>query len=519
MQAPFSQMTLAALLLGAIQRHGRRPAITCDGSTFSYDDLDKQSNQLALALRARGIGTGDTVALHLKNSLEFVLADLAILKLGATKCALNELMSANELGYCIGHAGAKLLIRHDSLPLPDFSGSPAPECVTVGHSAAGLPPGTMHWNDLLSLAGGGKAEAGFPAPDPDSRASYSYTGGTTGTPKCVVHSQARMAVNLLAHIVCGDIRADEVMLLTTPLPHSAGYHLQAGLYMGAHIVLDAGFSPRAVTATCREKHVTWTFMVPTMLYRLFDTISDTAQPPRSIRTIVYGAAPMSQERLEQGLDVFGPVFIQLYGQTECPNYITTLGKDDHLDPTRLRSCGRPVPFCNVSIVDDRGAAVQPGEVGEITTASPYLFVEYLNNPEQTEKTLAEGRLHTGDLAYRDDEGFIFLVDRAKDMIITGGLNVYSVEVEYAIRQHDAVRDVAVVGLPHPDWGEAVTAVIVSERDVPHAELKEFLAGSLSTYKLPKEVHRTDALPLTPYGKVDKKKLRQAYGHAGTTLWS
>jgi fatty-acyl-CoA synthase/long-chain acyl-CoA synthetase len=339
----------------------------------------------------------------------------------------------------------------------------------------------------------------------------SYTGGTTGKPKCVVHTQGRLAINLLAHLSCGEIGPNEVMLLTTPLPHSAGYHMQACLFAGGHVVLAQRFDPVAIPEICNRHQVTWTFAVPTMLYRLIDALSGQTEPLPSLRTIVYGAAPMSQERIEQALDLFGPVFIQLYGQTECPNYITTLGKADHLDPHLLRSCGRPVPFCTVEILGEGDTPAGIGEVGEITASSPYLFVEYLNNPEQTAKTLIGGRLQTGDLAYRDRDGFLFLVDRAKDMIITGGMNVYSVEVETAIRQHEAIEDVAVIGIPDGDWGEAVTAVVVSNTEISSRDLKAFLSNRLSAYKLPKNVRRVSALPLTPYGKIDKKALRKAYG--------
>lgn len=500
-------MTLASLLISAIRRHGTRPAITCDGTTLTYEDLDQTSSSIARALHDMGVTGNDVVALHLRNSLEYVIADLAILKLGAAKCPLNELMSREELGYCVASAKAKVLIRHASLPEPEIGTDVQVTKVIVEDASPATNSGSLCWSDLLLQGAATTDETFLSLPGPDDIASLSFTGGTTGKPKCVVHSQARLGLNLFAHMYCGDVRSDEVMLLTTPLPHSAGYHMQGCLFAGGQVILKPKFDPVSVLECCDEYQVTWTFAVPTMLYRLIDTLLDRQQSPVSLRTIVYGAAPMSRERLEQGLSMFGPVFVQLYGQTECPNYITTLSKHDHLRPELLTSCGRAVPFCALEILAEDGASLPAGEVGEVAAASPYLFMEYRDNPEQTAKTLAGGWLRTGDLGYRNQDGYVFLVDRAKDMIITGGMNVYSVEVEAAIRKYSAVKDVAVIGVADADWGEAVTAIIVSDSVVSLSELKAFLGSKLSAYKLPKHLHQVESLPLTPYGKVDKKVLR------------
>lgn len=508
MTIPPPTMTLASLLLAAIRRHGKRPAVSCGAMTLSYAELETRSEELACALQLLGVGAGDTVALHLRNCLEYVVADLALLRLGAVKCALNELMAPEEISYCLQHAGVKLLVRHASLPRPGLGEIPVSvTCIVVPDGGTRNPDTELDWGTALERGRRADGIARLATVAEDSVATLSYTGGTTGAPKCVVHQSGRLATNLLAHVVCGDVRSDEVMLLTTPLPHSAGYHMQACLYMGGHVVLDQKFTPERALSLCKTHNVTWTFAVPTMLYRLFDVMQDAGPPPGTLRTVVYGAAPMSEARLRQGLQLFGPVFIQLYGQTECPNYITTLSKDDHLDPALLRSCGRPVPFCDVEIVDAQGAPVEEGQVGEIAAAAPYLFARYHANPEQTGAILVDGRLRTGDLAFRNAAGFLFLVDRAKDMIITGGMNVYSAEVEAAIRLHPDVLDAAVIGVPHPDWGEAVAAAVVSEADMPLREIKTFLSGKLSAYKLPKSVLRLESLPLTPYGKVDKKQLR------------
>ena len=234
-----------------------------------------------------------------------------------------------------------------------------------------------------------------------------------------------------------------------------------------------------------------------------------APVPSSLRTIVYGAAPMSQDRIQQGLALFGPIFLQLYGQTECPNFITTLSKNDHLQTSLLASCGRAVPMLELRIIKFDGETAGVGEVGEVAVASPYLLVEYYKNPKATGEALQGRWLHTGDLGYLDDRGYLFLVDRAKDMIISGGMNIYSIEVEEALRQHPAVRDAAVIGTPDLDWGESVSAFITARGPVDEAELRSFAKTILSAYKVPKRIVVLDDLPVTKFGKVDKKILRSS----------
>jgi fatty-acyl-CoA synthase/long-chain acyl-CoA synthetase len=310
-----------------------------------------------------------------------------------------------------------------------------------------------------------------------------------------------MAWNLFSHISCLDIRAEEVMLLTTPLPHSSGYHMVAAFLQGAHVVIEARFDPSRFFALCQQLKVTWTMLVPTMLYRLLDHPSAGTAAHQSLNTVVYGAAPISRARLAEGLSKFGSVFLQIYGQTECPNLITTLSKDDHREPHLLSSCGRVVPLVELRLRPDESGA------GEVEVNSPYLLTEYFRNTDATNDALQNGWLRTGDLG-RLEDGYLFLVDRAKDMIISGGMNVYSTEVEGVLREHPDVKEAAVVGLPHPDWGEAVTAVVVTDHGADAEQIRQFAKARLSAYKVPKNVHIVDDLPLTQYGKIDKRLIRE-----------
>lgn len=488
--------TSAQLLLAALQRHSKRTAITTAGRSLSYAEIDALSDQLASYLAHKGVGPGIAVAIHLRNGWEYVVSEFAILKLGAIRVPLNELMGAPELGYCLEHSGAHLLITEADLPKASGLQREV-RTIVVGAEANSLEDGQVHWAGAFDQTAGYERHA----PDPNDTAIIAYTGGTTGRPKGVRHTYGRMAWNLFSHINCLDIHADEVMLLTTPLPHSSGYHMVAAFLQGAHVVIESRFDPARFFEICRELRVTWTMMVPTMLYRLLDHAAAGTDAHQSLKTIVYGAAPISRERLEEGLKKFGPVFLQIYGQTECPNLITTLSKDEHNDPSLLASCGRAVPMVELRLRPDESGA------GEIEVRSPYLLTEYFQDAGATSDALNDGWLRTGDLA-RLEDGYLFLVDRAKDMIISGGMNVYSTEVENALREHPSVKEAAVVGLSHPDWGEAVTAVVIAQDGADAEDIRLFAKSRLSAYKAPKSVHIVKELPLTQYGKIDKRRIRE-----------
>jgi fatty-acyl-CoA synthase/long-chain acyl-CoA synthetase len=476
--------------------------------SLTFSQLDAESTALAASLRRRGIAKGDSIALHLRNCAEYVIADLAILKLGAVKIPLNELMGVDELSFCLEHASVRALVRHSDLP----EASRKPACLIHTLSLASSLETPIPLDEQDSEAGNSFERAEL---NPGDVAVIAYTGGTTGKPKGVLHIQSTLAVNQFAHIVCGDVRSDEHMLLVTPLPHSAGYHLQACLIQGGCAILASKFDPASFVETCRRHRVTWTFAVPTMIYRLLDYLQTHSQPLTDLRTFVYGAAPMSLERLEEALVAFGPVFIQIYGQTECPNFITTLSKEDHLDRSLLSSCGRPVPFLGLTLHDTSDAGV-----GEIEVRSPYNLVEYYRNAEATQQALVGGALRTGDLARIDDRGFVFLVDRAKDMIISGGFNVFPSDLEQVVGAHPEVMDVTVIGIPHERWGETPLALVIRRpgASATEAELLGWANERLGKHQRLGEVAFRDEFPRNALGKVLKKDLRAPYwAAAGRTL--
>ena len=500
-------LTLRTLFDGTLERFGERPALVFAERTWSYRELAREANRLAHALVAAGVGPGTPVALMMSNRAEYVVADQALLRCGAAKVPINDMLSPSEIAYILGDSGAVVAIA-DAGMAPAALASDATDLHTVVLVGEGSVPGTVAWCDLLEAR-----EPDVPPAVPVAGGDVgliAYTGGTTGRQKGVVHTQRGLAVNILAHVVEMGLGDDERLLLTSPLPHSAGFVLQAGLLKGALHLLERRFDPEVVLARIADDRATFLFMVPTMIYRLLDRAEGRQVDLSSLRTILYGAAPITRERLEQGLRRLGPVFMQLYGQTEAPNFLTRLTREDHdpAHPERLGSCGRAATLAEIAILDEDGTPVPPGEPGEVCARAPYVMAGYHGLPEKSAETLRGGWLHTGDLGRMDAEGYVHLLDRKNDMIISGGVNVYSTEVENVVQGCPGVAQVAVAGVAHPDWGEAVVAFVVpATGGFDEGAAEATCRAQLAAYKRPKAYRRLDALPVTPYGKVDKKALR------------
>jgi fatty-acyl-CoA synthase/long-chain acyl-CoA synthetase len=524
-------LTVKHLMVAAMDRFGHRTALIHDDQSYSYADLAERANQLGHALVALGISPGDPVAICLENGVDYVVADQAIARIGAARVALTDMLSAKDIAYCLSDSQATVAIAGGAmLAAAGRSGSPSLRTIlAVGDSGAQpdgatadgsteRPPAIVRLSDVVS---------GQPSSLPDSSASETdlgliiYTGGTTGKSKGVMHQQTGLSLNLLSHLIEAGIGEDERVLLTSPLPHASGFLLQAAFLRGATVFLDQKYDPGAVLRRISDDRVTFTFMVPTMIYRLLDAITedrDNSLDLSALRTILYGAAPITEDRLEQGLHIFGPVFVQLYGQTEAPNFLTRLRREDHTtDPRfrhRLSSCGQAVTMARIEIVDADNPArrdLAPGEVGEVIASAPYTMSGYHNLGEATSKALRDGWLYTGDIGRLDADGYLYLLDRKNDMIISGGMNVYTTEVEGVVAAIDGVKQVAVTGVPHPDWGEAVVAFVVAEDETDTDVLIDRIMGTcrtdLAKYKVPKEVFFADTPPTTAFGKVDKKALR------------
>lgn len=511
--------TLKDVFETSLRKYADRTAVVDDDRSLTYRELDRRANAVAHGLVERGVEVGDRVALVLSNRLEYVVADLAVIKAGAAKLPLNDMLTAEEFEYMLRDSGAETVICG-----PNFTDTIASirEGLPALETAIGIEDASPEGFVPFAALDGDESEPPDQTPDGDDVAGHYYTGGTTGKPKGVLHTHDGITTNVFAHIVELGVSGDDTLLLMTPLPHSAGMFCWSALLTGATAVIRAGFDPNAALESIERHGVTWTFMVPTMIYRVLDHPDRESADTSSLESLVYGAAPMTPARLREGLEAFGPVFLQFYGQTEVPNLITTFGKDEHRRAVeddrdeRLSSAGQPCLTADVRIVDaetgDPDDRVETGESGEILARSPYAMAEYYERPEATAETVVDGWVRTGDVGRRDEDGYVYLLDRASDLIISGGMNVYSTEVEEALDEHDGVREVAVIGVPDDDWGEAVKAIVVPRggESITEDEIVSFADDRLADYKKPKSVDFVDEIPKTPYGKMDKKALREPY---------
>jgi fatty-acyl-CoA synthase/long-chain acyl-CoA synthetase len=509
--------TLKHLYESVLRRYERAPAITFGDQTLTYGDLDDRSTRLASALVDRGLETADRVGLLMSNRAAYAVADIALARAGLAKVPLNDMLSAEDVEYMLANSDATAVVVG-----PNFTETirsvarnvPTLERVVTVDSAERLDvAGVDHVEAYETLLETAEPVAPDVSVSKSTLAGVFHTGGTTGDPKGVKHTQENLALNALAHAVELEMRPRDTLLLMTPLPHSAGLVMAGGLTQGCRHVITQGFDAERALATIEREGVAWTFMVPTMVYRVLDELADGDYDTSTLDTLVYGAAPMKPDRLREGLEKLGDVFLQLYGQYETPDLITVLPKSAHdpADEERLSSCGLPTTMCEVEIVDEHGEAVPTGEHGEILARGAYSMEGYYELPKETAATMRDGWIHTGDIGRMDAEGYVYIVDRDSDVIVSGGMNVYSVSVEEAIQQHEQVANVAVIGVPDDEWGEAVKAVVVPDGDtIDRDDLQSFCKERLAAYEVPKSFDVVDDLPTTPYGKLDKKRLRDPY---------
>jgi acyl-CoA synthetase (AMP-forming)/AMP-acid ligase II len=353
-------------------------------------------------------------------------------------------------------------------------------------------------------------------PDEDDPVILMYTGGTTGMPKGALLDQRAEVLNVYHIAMALGLSDERIYLHQTPMFHAASMAAVLGIpAAGATSVFVPLFDPGAVLSLIEEHRVNWTVMVPTMIAMLLDHPEFRPERMASMRDLVYGASPMPTALLQRLMDLFPEMGIwQGYGMTECSSVLTFLGASDHrAGGARLRSAGRAVTGVSITIQDPSGNVLPSGEIGEVGARGGNFMQAYWNRPEETKEAFRDGWYHTGDGGYVDEDGYVFLVDRVKDMIVTGGENVYSIEVENAISTHPAVAQVAVIGIPHPTWGEQVHAIVVLHpgASATEEEIKDHVRQSIAGYKVPKSVEfRTEPLPLSGAMKPLKRELRRPY---------
>jgi fatty-acyl-CoA synthase len=360
-------------------------------------------------------------------------------------------------------------------------------------------------------------EAGTASPiclaGPDDISTLNYTGGTTGKSKGALRTHRELGG--YANAILSDFEIPEAprYLTVAPISHVAGTKVLPSLMRGGTVHMLRGFDPEAVLKTIERERINFTLFVPTMIYVLLDHPALDKTDLSSLELLLYGASAMSPSRLVEGIERIGPVFSQLYGQTECYP-VSVLRKRDHdpKTPELFLSCGFPIAACEVKILDENDREVATGEPGEICVRAPHVMTEYWKRPEQTAETLKSGWLHTGDIARADERGYLFILDRKKDMIVSGGFNIFPREVEDVLSQHADVAMVAVVGVPDDKWGEAVTAIVVAREGArPNAEeLINLVKARKGSAHAPKHIKFVSQLPMTAVGKVDKKVLKAGF---------
>ncbi|MGB8647638.1 MAG: long-chain-fatty-acid--CoA ligase [Anaerolineae bacterium] len=498
-------------------------AIQQGDRTITYRELRDKAYRLAHAFERMGVRKGERVAFLMVNCPEYIFTEYALAKLGAVRVPLAVLLHSNDLVYMMNHAECTTLVYHERLAprvremLPHLETVKRFVCVSA--DATAVPPGHLHLQTLMAEC---EPRAPEVAIDPEDLCGIYYTGGTTGRPKGVMLPHRAWVNSVLLEMLELGIERREVFAYLTPLTHAGGVLLLPVLLRDGTCLLFDHYDPGQFLAATEKNRITTAFFVPTMLYLLLDHPDLKKYDTRSLRNLIYGAAPIAAERLKQALDTFGPILTQLFGQTEAPMMISALSRDEHVvdDPERqkriLTSCGRPTATTRVRLVDLDDRDVPPGEVGEIIAQPMNMMAGYFKNPEATAKTLKDGWLHTGDLARADEFGYLYIVDRSKDMIVSGGFNVYPREIEDALFEHPAVQGAAVLGVPDPKWGEAVKAIVVlyPGKQVTEAELIEFVKARKGSLMAPKSVEFWEQIPVTNLGKLDKKKLREKFwaGH-------
>jgi acyl-CoA synthetase (AMP-forming)/AMP-acid ligase II len=510
-------MYLTQGLHRALQQNPDLPAVIFEGRTRTFAELADRVARLAGALRALGVGTGDRVAMLGLNSDRYAEYLLAVPWAGAVLNPANIRWSPAEIGYSLKDSGTEVLLVDDrfAAAVPALRDN-HPRLRTVIHCGdAPTPDGMLGYERLVAEA--------VPVDDVrrggEDLAGIFYTGGTTGFPKGVMLTHANLIISALGWLATGEFLTPGGRFLhAAPMFHLADLAAWTAQVVlgGTHVIIPM-FEPVAVMKAIETHQITDALLVPTMIQMLVSHPAIAEHDVSSLRRLFYGGSSIPAATLSRAMKALPAVrFTQAYGMTELSPVATLLLPDEHQlegpNAMRLRSGGRAAPHADVRIVDPGGAEVPRGTVGEIIVRGGHVTPGYWNKPDETAAALRDGWMHTGDGGWMDERGFVYVVDRIKDMIVTGGENVYSIEVENAVAQHPAVAAVAVIGVPDPDWGERVHAVVVlrAGAEATAEQIRQHVKSLIAGYKAPRSVEFVDALPVSGAGKVLKRELRRKY---------
>lgn len=503
------------VLVNALSQDPDRPLLQLlDGPMLTVGQVRDATSQFVQALESVGIEAGTRVAILSANRPEVLHVGHAAQLLAAVAVPMHPLGGLDDHLYVITDARVEVLIfdaaRYEARAAELAQRAPGLRLLAFGESDLA--------EDISALA------QGFtPAPlvaaqvGPHDVLRLGYSGGTTGKPKRLASVHRTGLVTLQIMMAEWEWPNPPRVLSCAPLSHAGAAMFLPTLLKGGTMLVLPGFDPVAVMQAIERYRINCMLLVPTMIYALLDHPCFGEFDLSSLETVFYGASAISPARLKEAIERIGPVFFQFYGQAEAPMSITVLRKSEHdvNDLRRLASCGRPVPWLHVELLDAQLRPVPDGEPGEICVRGPLVMDGYPDNPELTAEIFAGGWLHTGDVAVRDPGGFLRIIDRTKDMIVTGGFNVYPREIEDIIGEHPAVAEVAVIGVPHPKWGEAVMALVVlrAGQTASEQELIARVAARKGSFQAPKAVEFIDSIPRTAVGKPDKRALRAQYGQS------
>jgi acyl-CoA synthetase (AMP-forming)/AMP-acid ligase II len=508
-------MTVAEWIRRCAIRHATSLACVDGARRFTYAQFNERANRQANGLLDMGLNKGDRVAVLLNNGVEAIEAVAAAAKAGFVHVPVNFRSVPREIANIIQHSGSTVVFvdaeYKERLDQANLSGLRA---IVVKPGEKDSP-----YETWLAEQSGAEPEVDVTGEDDFM---ICYTSGATGTPKGVLHKHRQSVAHAPVVIVEYEIGASSKLLLVYPHNSIASinmFYIPAWLVGGTLVTTDQRhFNAERWLDLVERERITHCHLVPTMLFRVLESPKLATTDYSSLQTIGYGSAPMPTERVERLMETFGNILIQGYGLTEISSIAAVLDKADHLaamngDRERLNSCGRPAFGCELRVVDDEGRDVKPGEVGEIIFRGPQVMSGYWNEPDKTAETIRGGWLYSGDMAKVDDRGYLYIVDRKKDLIISGGANISSREVEEVLYWHPSVREASVIGKPDEQWGELPHAFVSLLPDQPAAtpdELVAFCRERLANYKCPQQIQIIDDLPKSAMGKILKTELRARF---------
>lgn len=509
-------MNVGRVVTKAVKRYGDRTAIVFDGKSYSYLQLNDRVNRLANGLLNLGVRKGDRVAFLGLNSSQYVEGDFAMAKCGIIRVPLRSRLTAGELLHIMENSESNTLILEERFFNDIQTIRKDLRYIKRYITVSGKYEGMVNYEDLLAQSSADEPD--IDVTDDDGYALI-YTTGTTGNPKGAIQTHRnQLWVTRSIQLEACRFSEEDVLLSCLPLMHAPLILIVASFMNGAKHVILPSFNAKAVLETIEREKVSAVFMVPTVIYMLLEYPELKKYNLSTVKTIVYGGSPMVPERLREAINIFGNVFVQAYGLAEAFMPITILTKAEHayaLLSQKLKilgSAGKESTYEEVKVVNETGNRVRLNEPGEIVIRGDNVMKGYWNNPEATNEAIQDGWFYTGDIGTMDEEGFVYIVDRKHEMIITGGLNVYPKEVEELLYNHPAVFEALVIGVPDDKWGESVKAVVAFKEGMQASEdeLIGYCRGRIADYKIPKSVDFVKSLPKGGSEKILRKEVKDKY---------